>query len=131
MNDKNIRVIIVLGVLIIHLLIATKIRFIAYQNNWGIIIQIVLGSIPSFYSVIGLTSLANIFEKTKRLKMIFIVGFACLLYEITGDFGRTSGSGTNFDVYDIAAILIGILISYLLEKYYFIKIESKTNHNTI
>lgn len=119
MTNKNKRALTVMGVLIFHLIIATKIRFIANQNNWGIIIQTVLGCIPSFYSVIGLTSMANLFEKNKRFKMPLIVGFACLLYEITGDFGRASGNGSTVDIYDIVAILIGILVSYLLEKYYF------------
>ena len=37
-----------------------------------------------------------------------IAGIACLLYEITGDFGRTPRNGSTVDNYDFAAILIGI-----------------------
>ena len=121
MNEKaerNKRIVIVVSVLIIHLIIATNIRFIAHENNWNWITQIVLGSIPSLYSVIGLTSLANLFEKKRKAQMPFIVGLASLLYEVTGDFGRTSGSGTVVDYYDISAILIGVLLAYLIEKWF-------------
>ena len=117
-TERNKRIIIVVSVLIIHLIIATNIRFIAHENNWNWIIQIVLGSIPSLYSVIGLTSLANLFDKKRKTKMPFIVGIASLLYEITGDFGRTSGSGTVVDYFDISAIFIGILLAYLIEKWF-------------
>ena len=117
-TERNIRIIIVFSVFVIHLIIATNIRFIAHENNWNWIIQIVLGSIPSLYSVIGLTSLANLFDKKRKPKMPFIVGIASLLYEITGDFGRTSGSGTVVDYIDITAILIGVLLAYLIEKWF-------------
>jgi hypothetical protein len=129
MNERNKRIIIVVSIVIIHLIIATNIRFLARENNWNWIIQILLGSIPSFYSVIGLTSLANLFDKKKKMTMPFIVGFASLLYEITGDFGRTSGSGTVIDYYDIAAILLGVIIAYIIERR-FIK-EEKTKPNKV
>jgi len=116
MSERTKRIIIVVSVLIIHLIIATNIRFLARENNWNWIIQLILGSIPSLYSVIGLTSLANLIDKKRKLKMPFIVGVASLLYEVTGDFGRTSGSGTFVDYYDIVAILIGVLLSYLIER---------------
>ena len=51
--------------------------------------------------------------------MPLIVGFASLLYEISGDFGRTSGSGTFVDRNDIVAILIGIVFAYLIERLFF------------
>lgn len=127
MKEKYTRIAIVIGVLIVHFLVATKIRFLAYENHWNIVIQVLLGSIPSFYSVIGLTQLANLIEKTKQLRTPFIVGAACLAYEITGDFGRTSGSGTQVDIYDVAAIPLGVLIAYLLEKFYFEKRYSGIN----
>ena len=116
MSERTKRIIIVISVVVIHLIIATNIRFIARENNWIWVIQIILGSIPSLYSVIGLTSLANIFEQKRKLKMPLIVGIASLLYEVTGDFGRTSGSGTFVDYYDVAAILIGVFLSYLIER---------------
>lgn len=78
------------------------------QDTQTLIIQTVLGCIPSFYSVIGFTSMAKQFEKTKQLMTPLIAGIAWLLYEITGDFGRTSGNGSTVDIYDIVAILIGI-----------------------
>jgi len=128
MQEKNKRVIIVLSVVIIHLIIATNIRFLAREHNWHWIIQIILGSIPSFYSVVGLSSLVNIFEKKKKLRTPIIVGVASLLYEVTGDFGRTSGSGTYIDQFDIAAILLGIIIAYFIERSFSVKNEEGNAH---
>ena len=128
MKERNKRIIIVVSIVVIHLIIATNIRFLARENNWNWIIQILLGSIPSFYSVIGLTSLANLFEKNRKLIMPIIVGFASLIYEITGDFGRTSGSGTVIDYYDIAAILLGVIIAYVIERKFNKKEKTKSNN---
>lgn len=119
MKERNVRIVIVLVILAIHWIIATGGRAWVYQHVESVPVRTLFGCLPSFYSVIGLTSLFLIFDPKRRRSMPFLVGLASLIYEITGDFGRTSGSGTQFDPYDITAILLGVLIGYLLERYYF------------
>lgn len=105
-------------------------RTTAVENNWGSTFKFILGIIPSFYSVIGGVILFNLFEKKNReLKMPLYVGVASLLYEVTGDFGRKSGFGSTVDIWDVCAILLGILSAYFIERYYFLRNRKTVPNN--
>ncbi|MCB0659680.1 MAG: hypothetical protein KDC04_02020 [Saprospiraceae bacterium] len=119
-KELNQRILITISLLGIHFLVS-YLRIIAVEKHWSEFIKFIFGILPSFYSVIGLTVAFNIFENKRQLKMPFIVGLASLIYEVTGDFGRKQGRGSTVDLMDIAAIILGIFVSYLIERYYFAK----------
>lgn len=127
-KERNQRILITLSLLGIHFLVS-YLRIIAVEKHWSELIKFIFGIIPSFYSVIGLTIAFNIFENKRQHKMPFIVGLASLIYEVTGDFGRNHGRGSTVDLMDVAAIILGIFASYLIEKYYFAK-KFKTDVET-
>lgn len=120
-KERNQRLIIAILLLLLHFFVH-YLRISAVEKHWDTTFKFILGIIPSFYSVIGGTLLFNIFEKKKReLKMPLYIGIASLLYEVTGDFGRKTGFGSTIDTWDVLAILFGILLAYLIERYYFLR----------
>lgn len=119
-KERNQRLIITILLLLFHFYVH-YLRIYSVQNNWNVVFKFILGIIPSYYSVIGGVILFNLFEKKNReLKMPLYVGVASLLYEVTGDFGRKSGFGSTVDIWDVCAILLGILSAYFIERYYFL-----------
>lgn len=114
----KIAVLIAISIGIISIIININFRFDILENSNNEILVILLGSYASFTSTVGMTLFFTSFlEKWKR-KIMILIGLVLsgLIREVQSYGSVFGGEGNTFDYYDIAAVLIGGILSYFLLK---------------